>query len=189
MRSCTKGSNPTDLAEEMLELKSEMFDSLQAQVLVLVHSIHMHKVRAHKVRAHRVRVHRVHTHFRTWQVYGMHLWAIERSSGQQLTLDQLWRMGDFVEFTRADVGLCSPGHKLLRHFFFADYNASIEYKFSWRQQNVPITIGAVDATMKRGSALTDLKIRQTVWSNDANCPIVIHHAFMVSRDRRASRSS
>ena len=32
MRSCTKGSNPTDLAEELLELKAETFDSLQAQV-------------------------------------------------------------------------------------------------------------------------------------------------------------
>ena len=32
MRACTKGSNPTDLAEELLELKSETFDSLQAQV-------------------------------------------------------------------------------------------------------------------------------------------------------------
>ena len=31
-RGCTKGSNPTDLAEELLELKSEMFDSLQKQV-------------------------------------------------------------------------------------------------------------------------------------------------------------
>ena len=32
MRACTKGSNPTDLAEELLELKSETFDSLQKQV-------------------------------------------------------------------------------------------------------------------------------------------------------------
>jgi hypothetical protein len=32
MRACTKGSNPTDLAEELLELKAEMFNSLQAQV-------------------------------------------------------------------------------------------------------------------------------------------------------------
>jgi len=32
MRGCTKGSNPTDLAEELLELKAETFNSLEAQV-------------------------------------------------------------------------------------------------------------------------------------------------------------
>jgi hypothetical protein len=33
MRACQAGSNPTDLAEELLELKSEWFDLLRAQVL------------------------------------------------------------------------------------------------------------------------------------------------------------
>ena len=33
MRACQAGSNPTDLAEELLEMKTESFDLLRAQVL------------------------------------------------------------------------------------------------------------------------------------------------------------
>ena len=114
----------------------------------------------------------LHPPFYVWQVYGMHLWSKERGARkQQLTLDD-WRMGAFVEFSRSSVGFCAPGHALIRHFFLAVYHAGADYKLSWRQQNVPVNIGAVDATMKRGSALTDLKIRQTLWSNDANAPLI-----------------
>ena len=37
-----------------------------------------------------------------------------------------------------------------------------EYQLSWRQQNVPMTVGSIDATMKCGKALQDLNKRQTV---------------------------
>ena len=118
----------------------------------------------------------------------MHLWAKERAPGQQLTLDAMW-MGELTEFTRASVGLCSPGHKLIRHFFLAVYNVGKEYKLSWRQQNVPVNVGAVDATMKRGSALTDLKIRQTFWSNDANAPLVAVFVNSASMDDPAFKAA
>ena len=36
-----------------------------------------------------------------------------------------------------------------------------------RRQNICVTIAAVDALMKRGKALEQLKVRQTVWSCDA----------------------
>ena len=91
----------------------------------------------------------------------MHAWAKERSAGQQLTLDQCY-MGKYVEVTPARVALCAPGDALIRHFFLAVSDTESQYKLSWRQQNVGVTVGAVDATMKRGSALADLKIRQTV---------------------------
>ena len=152
MRGCTKGSNPTDLAEELLELKAETFNSLEAQV------------------------------------YGMHLFAKERQAGRQHTLDG-WRLGAFVEFSRAGIGFCSPGHKLIRHFFMAAHNADAEYKLSWRQQNVPVNIAAVDATMKRGSALTDLKIRQTLWSNDANAPLIAIMVNSASMDDPAFKAA
>ena len=152
MRGCTKGSNPTDLAEELLELKAETFNSLEAQV------------------------------------YGMHLFAKERQAGRQHTLDG-WRLGAFVEFSRAGIGFCSPGHKLIRHFFMAVHNADAEYKLSWRQQNVPVNIAAVDATMKRGSALTDLKIRQTLWSNDANAPLIAIMVNSASMDDPAFKAA
>ena len=38
MRGCTKGSNPTDLAEELLELKAETFNSLEGGGASLWHA-------------------------------------------------------------------------------------------------------------------------------------------------------
>ena len=55
---------------------------------------------------------------------------------------------------------------LIRHFFLEVSKTTSTYKLSWRQQNVGVTVGSLDATLKRGKALTDLKIRQTLWSND-----------------------
>ena len=117
----------------------------------------------------------------------MHLWARERRPGQQLTLDQLF-MGELTEFSRASVGLCSPGHQLLRHFYLAVDAASSVYKLSWRQQNVPVAIASVDATFKRGSALQELKIRQTVWSNDVNAPLIAIWVNSASMDDAAFRA-
>ncbi len=135
MRACTSGSNATDLAEELLELKAEWFDLLRAQVV------------------------------------GMHLWAADRSPGQQLTLEQT-SMGAYSDITHKSVAFCAPGLALIQHFYLAVSDAEKEYKFSWRQQNVGVTVGALDATMKRGSALADLKIRQTLWSNDLQAPLI-----------------
>ena len=123
------GSNPTALAKQLLEFKTEWFDLLRAQVI------------------------------------GMHLWARERPSGHQLTLEQLF-MAPYVELTHESVGLCAPGHALIRHLFLAVSAAEAAYKLSWRQQNVGVTVGAVDASMKRGNALDQCKVRQTFWSND-----------------------
>ena len=105
------------------------------------------------------------------QVYGMHVWAQAKQAGQQLTLEQM--MMDEPELVTAEsIGLCSPGQALIRHFFLAVQNARAPYQLSWRQQNVPMTIGSVDATFKRGKALDLLKIRQTVFSNDVCAPAI-----------------
>lgn len=133
MRACADHSNPTDLAEELIELKSEWFDLLRAQVI------------------------------------GMHVWAKGRSARQQLTLEQCF-LGEYTDVTPASVALCAPGDALIRHFFLAVSDAESKYKLSWRQQNVGVTVGAVDATMKRGSALADCKIRQTVRAR-ASCMV------------------
>ena len=101
----------------------------------------------------------------------MHLWAAQRQAGAQLTLDQLW-LAPFAVPTAKSVGLCAPGHALVRHLFLAVSKAEEQYKFSWRQQNVGVTIAAVDASMKRGKALEQLKIRQTLWSCDVQAPLV-----------------
>ena len=101
----------------------------------------------------------------------MHVWAKERRPGAQLTLTQM-AMGEYKFSTDEDVGLCSAGHALIRHFFQQVTAGAADYQLSWRQQNVPMTIGAVDAHMKRGSALPDLNIKQTIWSNDAGCPAI-----------------
>jgi len=105
------------------------------------------------------------------QVYGMHVWAQARQAGTQLTLEQM--MMDEVELVTAEsVGLCAPGEALIRHFFLSVHQARAPYQLSWRQQNVPMTIGSVDATYKRGKALDLLKIRQTVFSNDVCAPVI-----------------
>ena len=101
----------------------------------------------------------------------MHAWAKQRTAGQQLTLEQCF-IGEYTEVTPASVGLCAPGDALIRHFFLAVSDSESSYKLSWRQQNVGVTVGAIDATMKRGNALPELKIRQTVWSNDLQAPLV-----------------
>ena len=101
----------------------------------------------------------------------MHLWARARSTGQQLTIQQCY-IGEYHEVTHASAGLCAPGEALIRHFFLSVSAAESNYKLSWRQQNVGATVGALDATMKRGSGLTNLKIRQTLWSNDIQAPLV-----------------
>ena len=88
----------------------------------------------------------------------MHLLAAQRQAGAQLTLDQLW-LAPLAVPTAKSVGLCAPGHALVRHLFLAVSKAEEQYKFSWRQQNVGVTIAAVDASMKRGKALELLKIR------------------------------
>ena len=105
------------------------------------------------------------------QVYGMHVWAQARQAGTQLTLEQMTM--DEVELVTAEsVGLCAPGEALIRHFFLSVHQARAPYQLSWRQQNVPMTIGSVDATYKRGKALDLLKIRQTVFSNDVCAPVI-----------------
>ena len=101
----------------------------------------------------------------------MHVWAQARSAGQQLTLEQMM-MDDVELITAESVGICAPGEALIRHFFLAVHEATSAYKLSWRQQNVPMSVGAVDATFKRGKALDMLKIRQTVFSNDVNAPAI-----------------
>jgi hypothetical protein len=118
------------------------------------------------------------------QIYGMHVWAQARQVGQQLTLEQM--MMDSVELVTAEsVGLCSPGHALIRHFFLAVHEARAPYQLSWRQQNVPMTIGSVDATFKRGKALDLLKIRQTVFSNDVCAPAIAVWVSSASMDDSA----
>ena len=117
------GSNPTKLAKELLESKTEWFDSLRATVL------------------------------------GMHLWAKGRQAGAQLTLEQCF-IAPYIEPTAKSVGLCAPGHALIRHLFLETSKTDATYKFSWRQQNVGVTVGAVDASMKRGNSLAQLKVRQ-----------------------------
>ena len=105
------------------------------------------------------------------QVYGMHVWAQARQAGTQLTLEQMTM--DEVELVTAEsVGICAPGEALIRHFFLSVHQARAPYQLSWRQQNVPMTIGSVDATYKRGKALDLLKIRQTVFSNDVCAPVI-----------------
>ena len=104
------------------------------------------------------------------QVLGMHLWAKQRRIGQQLTMDQ-FRMSKFEAPTHESVAMCAPGHALLRHLFLAVSDADEQYKFSWRQQNVAGTVWAVDASMKRGKALPQCKIRQTLWSCDVQAPL------------------
>ena len=89
---------------------------------------------------------------------GLHLQSGHRSltslkrqakkAGQQLTLEQM--MMDEVELVTAEsIGLCSPGHALIRHFFLAVHEARVPYQMSWRQQNAPMSIGSVDATSSR----------------------------------------
>ena len=87
----------------------------------------------------------------------MHVWAQARSAGQQLTLEQMM-MDDVELITAESVGICAPGEALIRHFFLAVHEATSAYKLSWRQQNVPMSVGTVDATFKRGKALDMLKI-------------------------------
>ena len=110
----------------------------------------------------------------------MHLWAKKRKPSQQLTLDQL-AMGEIVDVTGKLVGLCSPGRALISHFFLSEYDATADFKFSWRQQNVPARIIAVDATYKRDKKLS-LPIRQTVWENNIGCPLIAINTSSASMD-------
>ena len=101
----------------------------------------------------------------------MQVWAKQRRAGSQLTLEQL-SMGKLHLFSEEELGVCSAGHALIRHFFQEIKAGAADYQLSWRQQNVPMVVGSIDAHMKRGSALSDLHIKQTVWSNDAGCPTI-----------------
>lgn len=149
MRAQGSGSsNPTDLATELLETKSEWFDLLRAQVM------------------------------------GMHAWAKVRIGTKQPTMRQVC-MGEYEPVTHKSVAFCAPGDALIRHFFLAVSDAEKDYKFSWRQQNVGVTVGAIDATFKRGSALKTLKVRQTVWSNDLQAPLVAVFVNSASMDEPA----
>ena len=135
MRACSRYSNPTDLAAELLEYKSEAFTNMQLYY------------------------------------YGFHVWASKHDSGEQLTMEAMLR-GRLEILTPEGVGLCSPGDALIRHFFDAVATNQTLYQLSWRQQNVPVSIAAVDASYKRGKVLDDLTICQTVWSNDINAPAI-----------------
>jgi len=102
----------------------------------------------------------------------MHVWAKKRKPGQQ-TIEQVIVAMDNAEVVTAEsVGMCAPGEALIRHFFREAHKASNDYKLSWRQQNVPMTVGAVDATFKRGKDMALSKVRQTVCSNDVNAPAI-----------------
>ena len=114
-------------------------------------------------------------------VLGMHHWARQRQAGAQLTLDQLF-IAPFIEPTPESVGLCAPGHALIRHLFLSVSKAEEQYKFSWRQQNVGCTVGCLDASMKRGKALPQLKVRQTLWSNDIQAPLNAQFVNSASMD-------
>ena len=49
---------------------------------------------------------------------------------------------DAVTITAQNVGLCSVGHAVIRHFFIEVQEMSQDFMFSWRQQNVPMEVGA-----------------------------------------------
>ena len=95
------------------------------------------------------------------QVVCLQIWGKERKPGEQLTLDRL-SMHDAEIPTAKSLGVCAPGHALIRHFFLDVQEARDNYQLSWRQQNVVARVGSVDATFKRGKALSDLCVRQTV---------------------------
>ena len=105
------------------------------------------------------------------EVLGMQVWGKERPAGSQMTLMRM-SIHDCAVPTEQSIALCAPGHALIRRFFLDVSMAKQPYQLSWRQQNVPMRIGSIDATFKRGKALGDLKIRQTVWSNDVNAPAI-----------------
>ena len=111
----------------------------------------------------------------------MHVWSQRRNAGQQMTLRGSW-VRDPVLVTAKSVGICAPGEALIRHFFLEAANATKPYKLSWRQQNVPMTVGAVDATYKIGKELGLLKIRQTVFSNDVVAPAIAVWTSSASMD-------
>jgi hypothetical protein len=115
------------------------------------------------------------------EVLSMQVWAKQRTAGAQLTLDQM-RYHQVDAPTAQSIGLCAPGKKLISHFFVNVEAAKETYQLSWRQQNVPVRIGSVDATFKRGKALGDLNIRQTLWSNDVNAPVVTAMVQSASMD-------
>ena len=62
-------------------------------------------------------------------VYGMHVWAQRRKPGQQ-TIDRM--MMDEVDLvTGESVGICAPGHAMIRHFFLAVTDKTYLFKLSW----------------------------------------------------------
>ena len=104
------------------------------------------------------------------QVYGMQYWARSGSHGTQSTLDKFF-MKEVVKITPESYGLCYPTHQLIRHLILHVADATSIYKFSWRQQNVSARIASIDATFKRYSSSL-FGVRQTVWSNDMNAPVI-----------------
>ena len=121
------------------------------------------------------------------QVYGMQVWAkLKSPNGAQPTIDQFC-MKEVVQITAETFGLCFPGHALIRHFMLTITDATSRFKESWRQQNVPCIIGSVDATYKRftatGAMATSVfQVRQTVWSNDVNAPVISINLTTASLD-------
>ena len=97
------------------------------------------------------------------EIASVQIWAKERHAGQQLTLDKMSVHKVDVP-TESSIALCAPRDGLLRHFFLEVQSGLSEYQLSWRQQNVPMTVGAIDASMKAGKALQDQNKRQTVRS-------------------------
>jgi len=95
------------------------------------------------------------------EVASMQIWGKERSAGQQLTIERM-RVHRVEIPTESSIALCAPGDALLRHFFLEVQEGLSEYQLSWRTQNVPMRVGSIDASMKRGKALADLNKRQTV---------------------------
>ena len=94
-------TNPTRLAETLLEEKYDVFEELRTSV------------------------------------YGMQAWARKQRGGSQSQLSmRQFLMDEPVVLTEHMVGLCAPGHALIRHFFLALSTTQATYKFSWRQQNV-----------------------------------------------------
>ena len=121
------------------------------------------------------------------QVYGMQVWAKSKSlNGAQPTIDQFC-MKEVVQITAETFGLCFPGHALLRHFMLKVTDATSAFKESFRQQNVSCRIASIDATYKRfmntGALATGaFQVRQTIFSNDVNAPVISINLSSASLD-------
>ena len=109
------------------------------------------------------------------QVYGMQQWAKKTS-----TLNGMF-MGKVVDITAESIGIAFPGDALIRHFFMDFAEATEKYKISYRQQNIPMKIGSIDAHFKYAKSLP-LPIVQTIWSNDIGAPVVTIFTSSASHD-------